>query len=155
MTNTLGGKSFKLSSGPIVGLVSKVLPQNKQESEFLLSMMFAHFMLLNGESILKLECNKDDSHGKADILLVKNGEAKGMQLTKISLNNPLQRKKVADKNSVELVELILKKITPKKPINITLYPPKAKLMPPAANLKTKEQLALFIANEIKIGRAHV
>ena len=54
-------------------------------------MIFSHVLLFNGVKITKIEVNEDDSHGKPDTIIVADNIEKGIQLTKISLNDPLKR----------------------------------------------------------------
>lgn len=151
MNNKIGGKSFKFSSTPFeYKKPPKVLPHNKKDCEFLLSIIFSHFLIFNKIRISKIEVNEDDSNGKPDIKMIISGKEKGVQLTKFSLNEPLRRINTAERIIDELIDLILQIKKIPKLINISIYPPKTENnFLPSGNLKIKKKLAKFIADSIE------
>lgn len=150
MKKKLGGKSFKLSSSALpYQKLPPALPSNKQSKEFVLTMIFSHFLLYNGIRITKLEVNEDDSHGKPDTKIVANGIEQGIQLTKISLNDPLRRINVAERQTNELLNLFPDNIEISSPINIYIYlNSKNKNSIPKGNLKKKKKLVDLISKGI-------
>ncbi|MGI8951098.1 MAG: hypothetical protein ACR2FN_05895 [Chitinophagaceae bacterium] len=150
MENKLGGKSFKFASSQFpYEKPPPALRPDKQSKEFVLSMMFSHILFFNGQRITKIELNKDDSDGKPDSKIVINGQEKGIQLRKISLNDPLRRINTAETKTNELVNLISDCIQVEKPINVYIYLDSInKNAIPKGNEKQKKKLAEFICQEI-------
>ena len=150
MKQKLGGKSFNIASSALpYQKPPPALPSNKQSKEFVLTMIFSHFLLYNGIRITKLEVNEDDSHGKPDTKIVANGIEQGIQLTKISLNDPLRRINVAERQTDELLNLFSDNIEISSPINIYIYlNSKNKNSIPKGNLKKKKKLVDLISKGI-------
>ena len=150
MNKKLGGKSFKFSSSPLPNQKPPpALSSDKPSREFVLTMIFSHALLFNGIRITKIEVNDDDSHRKPDTKIVVNGIEKGIQLTKISLNDPLRRINIAEKQTNELLNLFPDNIEIKNPINVYIYlNSNNKNAIPKGNLKKKKKLVELISNGI-------
>jgi len=151
MSEKLGGQSFKFASSPSPHVKPlPALPNDKQSREFILTMIFSHVLIFNGVKITNIEVNKDDSHGKPDTKIVADGIEKGIQLTKISLNDPLRRINIAERNTNELLNLFPDDINLGSPINVYIYlTTKDKNAIPKGYLKQKEKLVELITNGIK------
>lgn len=122
MKRKLGGKSFKFSGAMApYQKPPPALTGDKKSKEFILTMIFAHVLYYNGVKITKIEVNEDDSHGKPDTIMVANGDKVGIQLTKISLNDPLRRLNIAESQTSELLNLIPQDIEIPRPINVYIY----------------------------------
>jgi hypothetical protein len=151
MSEKLGGQSFKFASSPLPYVKPPpALPNDKQSKEFLLTMIFSHVLIFNGVKITNIEVNKDDSHGQPDTKIVADGIEKGIQLTKISLNDPLKRINLAERSTNELLILFPDDINLDSPINVYIYlTSKDKNAIPKGNLKQKEKLVELITNGIR------
>lgn len=122
MTETIGGKSFKFSAS--LNEVEKnipALPNDKKLREFVLSMIFSQQLIFNGIKISKLHVNADDSDGKPDILTIVDGVDYGIQITKLSLNDPLRRINISEKKTGELLGLIPDDYTVDNLLNVYIY----------------------------------
>ena len=150
MSKKLGGKSLKFASSPLpYQKPPPALSGDKQRREFILTMVFSHVLLFNNIKISKIEINDDDSHGKPDTKIVVNGIEKGIQLTKISLNDPLRRINIAEKQTNELLNLFPDNIEIEKPINVYINLSSTnKNALPKGNLKKKKKLVELITNGI-------
>jgi hypothetical protein len=156
----IGGKSFhSVKFGSSLAPYQKAAPAltgDKQSKEFVLSMIFAQFLFFHGTKTTKIEVNEDDSHGNPDILMVINGKKKGIQLTKISLNDPLRRINIAKKQINELLNLIPQDIELLNPINVSIRLDSSnKNAIPKGTMKQKKELAELIASKIREKRGKI
>lgn len=153
----LGGKSVKFSGSAFpYKKPPPALTGDKQSKEFVLTMVFAHALHYNGVKITKIEVNEDDSHGKPDTIIVANGEEVKIQLTKISMNDPLRRMNIAERQTNELLNLISEEIDIPKPINVYIYlNSNNKNAIPKGNQKEKKKLAQLIAAKIEEERENI
>ena len=132
------------------------LTGDKQSKEFILTMVFAHTLHYNGVKITKIEVNEDDSHGKPDTIMNANGDEIGIQLTKISLNDPLRRINISERQTNEIFNLIPQDIDIPKPINVYIYLNSVnKNAIPKGNLKRKKKLVELIASKIEEERKNI
>jgi len=146
----LGGKSFKFS-----GTLSEnknpppALTGDKQSIEFIVSMILAHTLHYNGVKISKIEVNEDDSNKQPDTIICAGGKDYGVQVTKLSLNDPLTRINASERKTREILELISANIDIPKPINVYIYlAAGSKNELPVGRIKKKKKLAEFIENKI-------
>jgi len=95
----------------------------------------------------KIELNKDNSHKKADVKIVINGQKVGIQLTRFTLHELITRRVITEKRSLELVNLIQKDIEIDFNLNIGLSLVRNEEIP-VNKKKIKEALAEEIAGLI-------
>ncbi len=123
--NKIGGSSFKFMSSPLPPEpISKVMPIDKRKAEFALTMLFTQLLLANGDEITKVELNENDENKGADTIIRINGKEKGIQITKLVLNDLLKRKDVGLKRSLKISKLITENFEIDFPLNVFIYPPK-------------------------------
>lgn len=122
--NRVGGGSFKFMSSPLPPEpIPKVMPIEKRKSEFAITMLFSQLLLANGYEITKIELNENDENKGADSIIKLNGVDKGIQITKLVLNDLLKRKDVGFKRSLKLSELITEELEIDFKLNVFVYPP--------------------------------
>lgn len=150
MNKKIGGKSFKFSSSPFpYQKPPPALSINKQSREFVLTMLFSHILMFNGTKISRIEVNEDDTHGKPDTTIVANGIEQGVQLTKLSLNDPLKRINISERQTNQLLNLFPDSIKVKVPINVYIYlNSKDKNVIPKGNIKQRQKLVDLIVKGI-------
>lgn len=155
MNKKLGGSSFKFDSTPHPYVKPPpALSSDKRSKELILTMIFSHILIFNGVKISKIETNQDDSHGKADTIIIANDIQKNIQLTKLSLNDPLRRINIAEKQTNELLNLFPEKIEIDKPLNVYIYlSSNDKNSIPKGNLKKKKKLVKLIVDSIENNRS--
>lgn len=153
----LGGKSLKFSSsmGPYIKPPPAV-SGDKQSKELLLTQVFAEMLHRDGAKITKVEVNEDDSHGRPDTLMTIDEKELGIQLTKISLNDPLRRINVSESQTNEILNFIPTGINIPKPLNVYIYlNSEDKNSIPSGKLKRKKKLAELIASKIEEQRINL
>lgn len=123
----------------------RVIPTEKTQAEFFISNLFAQYLILNKNPIKKIEINPDDSDKGSDVFMDINNEIVGIQLTRFTLHDLVQRQNIARKRCYEIIDLILKKVNVDFKINIHLTP--ANIENNSAPLN-KQNLNNSLANEI-------
>lgn len=146
-----GGGSFKFSAsaGPYAK-PPKALPRGKAQKEFVLAIMWAHQLIFNGVQITCIQLAENDSHGNPDVIVNINGQTKGVQLTKLTMNDAVKNIEVANYKVDELLALIPDRYQIPKPVNVNFYLPnsiKSKKLPFTPE-KKKEKLMECVIGEI-------
>ncbi len=125
----------------------KVIPKDKTQAEFFISNLVAQQLIVGGNKIYKLEVNNDDSNKGSDILMAINNEEIGIQLTRFTLHNLIQRRETSRRREYELVELILKQVKIDFELNIHIIPNTISKTETPIN---KKNLKESLANEISL-----
>ena len=113
--------SIKLTSSAVPRSVDyKVIPLGKTKTEFLISNFFAQFLIFKNNTVEKIEINQDDSYKGADVLMKINGRNIGVQLTRFTLHDLVQKQNISKRRSYELIELILSKVSIDFKLNVHL-----------------------------------
>jgi len=100
----------------------KAIPKDKRKAEFLIVSYFAQYLIFNDIPVEKVELNKDDSNKGADVIMnIKNQEV-GVQLTRFTLHDLIQRQEIAKKRNYEIVELLLPLVNIDFKLNIHINP---------------------------------
>ncbi|MFN0215831.1 MAG: hypothetical protein ACKVT2_16350 [Saprospiraceae bacterium] len=151
LKNKIGGGSFKFMSSPLPPEpIPKVMPSDKRKAEFALTMLFGQLLLANGHEITKIAINENDADKGADTIIRIDGVDKGIQITKLILNDLLKRKDVGLKRSYKISELITENFDIDFKLNIFIYPPNHnKNVIPKNRAKLDSELASMIRNSIQ------
>lgn len=123
-----------------------VIPKDKRKSEFAVTLIFAQLLMANGYSVTKIELNENDENKGADSIVKVNGNVKGIQITKLVLNEILTRRNVSIKKSLDIAKIITENLDIDFKLNVMIYPPNLNRneMPP-----NKPKLIKKLAEEIK------
>jgi len=151
LANEIGGGSFKFMSSPLPPEpIPKVMPSDKRKAEFALTMLFGQLLLANGHEITKIAINENDADKGADTIIRIDGVDKGVQITKLILNDLLKRKDVCLKRSYKISELITENLDIDFKLNIYIYPPNHNQnVIPKNRAKLDNELSSLIRNSIQ------
>ena len=145
--------SFKIpySRGLPSYMAPKVFTTQKTE-EYFVTTLYAHQLLFKGIPTIGVEVCEDDSHKKADtIVKLENGKTIKVQVTRFTLTEYLNRRKVAENK----VEKIIKEVNKIKkvdiPVNVTFHTLKQKNHFPNST-KIDRALAKLIVETITLKR---
>ena len=148
--------SFKLpySRGLPSYMAPKVFTTQKTE-EYFVTTLYAQHLLYNGIPTIGVEVCEDDSNKKADsIVKLENGKTIKIQVTRFTLTEYLNRRKIAENK----VEKIIKEINKIKktdiPVNVTFHTLKQKNHFPNNN-KTDRAIAKLIVETISLKRSEL
>ena len=145
--------SFKIpySRGLPSYMAPKVFTTQKTE-EYFVTTLYAQHLLYNGYQTIGVEVCADDSHKKADsIVKLENGKTIKIQVTRFTLTEYLNRRKIAENK----VEKIIKEINKIKkidiPVNVTFHTLRQKNRLPN-NSKIDREIAKLIVETISSKR---
>lgn len=150
MSTKLGGKSFKFASSQYpYKKAPPALSRDKKTTEFVLSMIFSQILIFNGIKITNIEVNENDNNHRPDTFINADGVKTGIQITKLSLNDPLRRINIAENQTNELLNMFSNDIKLERPINVYIYLNSIdKNNIPKGNFKKKKRLVQFITDKI-------
>ena len=121
ITETVGIKSSSIISGAKPVYLKTVLPKDKRDVEKFEVDEFSKIQKINGCTLIDIQINPDDSHGKADITAKHNGVDIGLQLTELKIGHRPESSSRSKKIIERLVNLILEEIEPAFPLFIDIY----------------------------------
>lgn len=120
MTKT---NSIKLTkSGTPYDPEFRIIPTDKANSEFFISNLFAQYLILENRKIEKLELNSNDSNKGSDVFITIDSITKGIQLTRLTLNDLLLKQNFSKRTEINLATQINDKVDIDFEINIHLSP---------------------------------
>lgn len=149
-TKKIGIIKFQSTFAPPGNFIKKVIPGEKRQAEFYLSILFAQYLLFNNTLIDKIELNKQDENKGADINARINGKDIGIQLTRLVPDDYLSRRKAAYEKSFLIAKDIAQRLTVNFQVNINIFPKKATSKKiPSRDLKSNNSLVDEIVQNLK------
>jgi hypothetical protein len=101
----VGSFKFQYSLHSPVKQDTRFVPPEKHLAEPMIAFFFTEFLRVKGNIVVSgLRPNKDDSHGRADILFIEKGIEKGIQVTQLQFTRRITRISIAERRSKEIVE---------------------------------------------------
>ena len=144
------GFKFQTTFAPPGTFIKKVIPIEKRQAEFYLSILFAQYLLFNNRSIDKIELNEQDKNKGPDINARIDGKDIGIQLTRLVPNEYLTRKQAAYEKSFLIAKEIARTVKINFPININIYPQKTESIGiPSRRLKSNKALINEIVQNLE------
>lgn len=149
-TKKIGMIKFQSTFASQGSFIKKVIPGEKRQAEFYLSILFAQYLLFNNTIIDKIELNKQDENKGADINARINGKDIGIQLTRLVPDDYLSRRNAAFEKSFLLARDIAQRLTVNFQVNINIFPKNASSKKiPSRDLKSNNSLVDEIVQNLK------
>lgn len=132
-----------------------VIPKAKAHSEFFISNLFAQYLLLRKISVEKLELNPDDRDKGADVFITIDKKQKGIQLTRLTINNLLWKQSKSALIESDIVDELMQRVNIDFKLNIHIFPSVIKDNVRLNKKKLQERLieelvVLIEKNELKL-----
>lgn len=145
--------SFKLSYSR--GLPSYMAPKvftTQKTEEYFVTSLYAHHLLYNGFPSIGVEVCNDDSNKKADsIVKFENGKTIKIQVTRFTLTEYLNRRKIAENKVEKIIKEINKIEKIDIPVNVTFHALGQKNQLPNST-KINREIAKLIVETISLKR---